>query len=177
MGSRIMAMRIVLLSCLAIMALAAPSKNEVVPEEVSQPAASTSELTQTAAKTTVKAKFFDGRRRWGGDGRRRYGGHWCPSGVSIIPVNAQYATCSAACGNVTTAPPATYATCTQACTSTRTTAATAAALPRLAVATLCTSLRLDVTVILPCRVLSFPPWLGSLSLSTCSTCSIENLWL
>merc|ERR1711881_421225 len=68
-------------------------------------------LTQTAAKTTVKAKFFDGRRRWGGD--------WCPSGVSIIPVNAQYATCSAACGNVTTAPPATYATCTQACTSTR----------------------------------------------------------
>merc|ERR1712100_528596 len=56
---------------------------------------------------------------------------------------------------------------------TRTTAATAAAHPLLAVGTPCTSLRPGATAILQCPPLPSRPWLGSSCSSTCSTCKIE----
>merc|ERR1711977_89984 len=96
--------------------VAEESAEAVVPEE-------TSELVQAGvkAKTGVKAKakaksIFDGRRRSWSDGRRRSSWNWCPSGTSIVPVNKNYATCTAACGNGTDAA---HTSCVQACTTTK----------------------------------------------------------
>merc|ERR1719473_2405331 len=91
-------------------------KNEIVPEEKGE-----IELTQT--KVTGRRRrhyysvhvFSDGRRRYGSYGHHNY----CPSGMSIIPVNAQYTQCSGNCGNATTVPAATYTACIQQCTLTR----------------------------------------------------------